>query len=101
MESKLERRMFLGFIYIHILHHAHEHPIYGSWMIEELRTHGYSMSAGTLYPMLHNMEAEGLLHSEKIVVEGKQRKQYTITGYGRTMLRKSQQKLQELTREVW
>lgn len=101
MESKLERRMFLGFIYIHILHHAHEHPIYGSWMIAELRAHGYSMSAGTLYPMLHNMEAEGLLQSEKVVVEGKQRKQYTITDYGCTMLRKSQQKIQELTREVW
>ena len=68
-------------------------------MIEELRTHGYSMSAGTLYPMLHNMEAEGLLHSEKLVVEGKQRKQYTITDSGRTMLRKCQQKLQELTRD--
>ncbi len=58
--------MFLGFIYIHILHHANEHPIYGSWMMDELRTHGYSMSAGTLYPLLHRMEDESLLVSEKL-----------------------------------
>lgn len=100
VESKLERRMFLGFIYIHILHHASEHPIYGSWMIEELQEHGYTMSAGTLYPLLHSMEDEGLLVSEKNVVAGKQRKNYTITSFGKEILAKSQQKLKELVGEV-
>src|SRR5699024_151429 len=100
MESKLERRMFLGFIYIHILHHANEHPVYGSWMIEELQEHGYSMSAGTLYPLLHRMEDESLLVSEKSVVDGKQRKNYTITSFGKEMLAKSQQKLKELVGEI-
>jgi len=31
--------------------------------IEELARHGYKLSAGTLYPMLHDMERKGYLHS--------------------------------------
>lgn len=82
------------------MHHANEHPIYGSWMMDELRTHGYAMSAGTLYPLLHRMEDESLLVSEKTVVAGKQRKNYTITSFGKKMLEKSQQKLKEIVGEI-
>ncbi|MDN6698656.1 MAG: PadR family transcriptional regulator [Staphylococcus equorum] len=46
------------------------------------------------------MEDEGLLVSEKSVVAGKQRKNYTITSFGKAMLVKSQQKLKELVGEV-
>ncbi|MFQ6847965.1 MAG: PadR family transcriptional regulator, partial [Clostridium perfringens] len=56
MQEKVLRKLFLGFIHIHILHHAKVEPFFGSKMIEELREHGYSMSPGTLYPILHNME---------------------------------------------
>ncbi|NJH98977.1 PadR family transcriptional regulator [Staphylococcus hyicus] len=100
MKSKLERRMFLGFIYIHILHHALETPIYGSWMIEELREHGYDMSAGTLYPILHRMEDEGLLETEKVIVNGHQRIHYQCTPFGAQMLQKSKRKLSELLNEI-
>ncbi|WP_234967660.1 helix-turn-helix transcriptional regulator [Pontibaca methylaminivorans] len=34
-------------------------------MIEELARHGYRVSAGTLYPMLHAMERNGYLESER------------------------------------
>ena len=61
MEDKILRKLFLGFIQIHILHHAKEQPIYGLWMLEELREHGYEISAGTLYTILHNMEGDGFL----------------------------------------
>ena len=100
MKSKLERRMFLGFIYIHILHHARQMPIYGSWMIEELRTHGYELSAGTLYPLLHRMEDEGLLETEKVTVEGHQRVLYHCTDFGVEMLHVSKSKLSELLNEL-
>ncbi len=66
MEDKVLRKLFLGFIHIHILHHAKEHPIFGVWMVEELKEHGYNISSGTLYPILHSMESDGLLPSEKI-----------------------------------
>jgi len=36
---------------------ADEEPIYGLAMIEELRRHGYEPSPGTLYPILHSLEA--------------------------------------------
>ena len=53
--------LLTGFIRLHILHHAAEHEIYGQWMIDELAHHGYRLSPGTLYPMLHAMEKKGYL----------------------------------------
>ena len=55
--------LLTGFIRLHILHHAAEHEIYGQWMIDELAHHGYRLSPGTLYPMLHAMEKKGYLTS--------------------------------------
>ena len=57
------RDFFLGFIKIHILHHASKEPVYGLWLIEELGHHGYKLSPGTLYPILHRLEEERLLKS--------------------------------------
>ena len=48
--------LYGGMIYLHILHHANEEPAYGLGIIEELRHHGYEMSSGTLYPLLHGLE---------------------------------------------
>ncbi|MFP0005866.1 PadR family transcriptional regulator [Escherichia sp. WS2690] len=36
-----------------------EEPVFGLGIIEELRRHGYEMSAGTVYPMLHGLEKKG------------------------------------------
>ncbi|KAF5417070.1 MAG: hypothetical protein C5S49_03975 [Candidatus Methanogaster sp.] len=44
------RNIFLGFIRIHILHHASEGEIFGVEMMDELGRHGYLISSGTLYP---------------------------------------------------
>jgi hypothetical protein len=41
MDSRVIRRMFLGFISIHILHHAGQEPVYGAGLIEELGRHGF------------------------------------------------------------
>jgi DNA-binding PadR family transcriptional regulator len=49
------RDFFLGFIRIHVLHHAAEAPVYGLWLIEELGHHGYALSPGTLYPILRDL----------------------------------------------
>ena len=82
MEDRVLRKLFLGFIHIHILHHASEHPVYGTWMVEELHEHGYSISAGTLYPILHGMEQDGLLVRTNELVNGHIRKNYTTTDQG-------------------
>ncbi|TDL31395.1 PadR family transcriptional regulator [Jeotgalibacillus sp. S-D1] len=99
-EDKVLRKLFLGFIHIHILHHANEEPIYGTWMLEELREHGYNISAGTLYPILHSMEKDGLLHKENQNVDGKIRKYYTVTQKGIAVLIEARKKASELFKEI-
>lgn len=100
MEDRILRKLFLGFIQIHILHHAKEHPIYGVWMLEELKGHGYEISSGTLYPILHNMEKDGLLLKKERNVEGKIRKYYTATNKGEEILVEARNKAYELFKEI-
>ncbi|MCM2532297.1 PadR family transcriptional regulator [Neobacillus pocheonensis] len=100
MEERVLRKLFLGFIQIHILHHAKMEPIYGMWMLEELAEHGYNISAGTLYPVLHTLEKEGLLHREDRLVEGKIRKYYTTTSLGAVVLDEARKKAHELFKEI-
>lgn len=100
MEDKVLRKLFLGFIHIHILHHAKEHPVFGAWMLEELREHGYTISPGTLYPILHTMEEDGLLTREDQNVDGKIRKYYTTTEKGNDILIEARKKAYELFKEI-
>lgn len=100
MSDKVLRKLFLGFIHIHILHHAHKEPIYGLWMMEELRHHGYGISAGTLYPILNTMEKDGLLISRDENVEGKIRKYYTTTPEGLVVLEEARKRAYELFKEI-
>lgn len=100
MQDKILRKFFLGFIQIHILHHAKKDPFYGSWMIEELSEHGYDMSPGTLYPLLHNMESTGLLEKDEKLVDGKIRKYYKITDQGVEVLDEARKKAYELFKEI-
>ncbi|SER25420.1 DNA-binding transcriptional regulator, PadR family [Gracilibacillus ureilyticus] len=100
MEDRVLRKLFLGFIQIHILHHAKEHPIFGLWMLEELREHGYNISSGTLYPILHSMETDGLLEKEEKNVEGKIRKYYRATEKGEAVLKEARAKAYELFKEI-
>lgn len=100
MKDQILRKFFLGFIQIHILHHAKKEPFYGSWMIDELKHHGYDMSPGTLYPLLHSMESSGLLIKEERNVSGKIRKYYTITRTGIEVLDEARKKAYELFKEM-
>jgi hypothetical protein len=60
MEKRLDDRdLYGGLIRLHVLHHANDEPMYGHWMIEELRRHGYHIEPGTMYPLLHGLEAKG------------------------------------------
>lgn len=94
------REFFLGFIRIHILHHASEKAICGIEIMRELRRHGYKVSPGTLYPTLHALEREGYLRSSSAVEKGKARKYYTATRKGAAALEKSRAKIKELMKEV-
>lgn len=100
MQRPIIRKLFLGFIQIHILHHAKKEPFFGVWMMEELKEHGYQISAGTLYPILHSMETSGLLEKEDRLVEGKIRKYYKITESGDGVLQEAKVKAYELFKEI-
>ncbi len=92
---------FTSFIELHILHHASEKPVYGLWLIQELGEHGYRISPGTLYPLLHGMESSGLLRNRNSVFNGKIRKYYSITPKGKRHLRRAKRQVGELIHEVF
>src|SRR5215469_16853949 len=78
-----DRDLYSGLIRLHVLHHACEAPVFGLGMVEELARHGYQISPGTLYPILHGLEKKGYLRS-RIERNGKsQRKIYHATAKGR------------------
>ena len=52
-------------------------------MIDELGRHGYRLSAGTLYPILHGMERQGYLRSQRTQTGGRTRRLYRVTPAGR------------------
>jgi PadR family transcriptional regulator PadR len=94
------RETFLGFIRVHLLHHAAKEPFFGTEMIAELKRHGYVLSPGTLYPILHALEEAGYLRSEQQVVNGKVRRYYRGTAKGLKALAKLKAKVRELIEEV-
>jgi PadR family transcriptional regulator PadR len=94
------QELLSGLIRIHILYHACREPIFGLGMIEELQHHGYKMSAGTLYPMLHGLESRGLLRSEKVCLGGRIRRVYKATASGQEALAKAKEKVKLLLGEL-
>jgi DNA-binding PadR family transcriptional regulator len=96
----LTKIFFGGFVRMHVLYHAVREPIYGVEMMEELARHGYEVGAGTMYPMLHQLEQAGYLTSYSEVVTGKQRKYYRATLEGARALDEAKAKLRELVKEV-
>ena len=89
-----------GAVQLHVLHHAAEGEVHGSWITEELARHGHRISPGTLYPTLHRMEEEGLLRSRTKTVEGRRLRIYTATPRGRRALEQARHTLRELADEL-
>ncbi|MGH7617491.1 MAG: PadR family transcriptional regulator [Gemmatimonadaceae bacterium] len=97
-----DRDLFAGLIRLHLLHHASEEPIFGLGMIEELGRHGYHMSAGTLYPILHSLESRGYLRSTiRQTPDARRRRVYRITPAGRRALAEAKLKVRELFGELF
>ena len=70
-----------------------EKDMYGYEMTETLRERSqnvFELKAGTLYPLLHSMEAKELLSVYEKEVGGKVRKYYSITKQGRKVLAEKQ-----------
>jgi DNA-binding PadR family transcriptional regulator len=93
--------LYSGLIRLHILYHAAREPIFGLGIIEELARHGYRLSPGTLYPMLHALEEADYLRSRPRSVDGKIRRNYLITAKGRAALADAKEKVRELFGELF
>jgi DNA-binding PadR family transcriptional regulator len=96
--SKLDiddRSLYSGLIRLHILHRAAAKPLYGIWIAEELARHGYKMSAGTLYPILHGLERKGYLRSHEERHGRSAQRVYDVTRLGRKALRTARKRVQE------
>lgn len=96
-----DKDLYAGLIRLHVLHHAAAEPVYGGWIIEELRRHGYRLSPGTLYPMLHGLERKGYLKSQKEGAGKRARRFYTATPKGRAALSAAKEKVRELFGELF
>ena len=95
-----DQDLLSGLIRIHILYHACKEGIFGLGMIEELQRHGYKLSAGTLYPMLHGLERRGLLRSKKTRFGRRSRRVYRATATGRKALAEAREKVKLLLGEL-
>jgi len=97
----IEREILLSLWKVHILHHAGQGPVYGQWVIRELRRHGYEVSPGTLYPLLARLERRGWLRSKVGPGGGgRARRDYLLTEQGKAVLEHLRVQLEELYREV-
>ena len=94
------KNLYNGFIRIHIIYHAVKEQICGIEIIKELQRHGYTVSPGTIYPILHKMNQDNLLNSHTETINGKRRIYYKATTKGKNVLEQAQGKIKELYNEV-
>jgi DNA-binding PadR family transcriptional regulator len=99
--SDIDHDLYSGLIRLHVLHHAvHEPPVFGLGMIEELAHHGYRISPGSLYPLLHGLEKKGYLRSSEHKNGRSVRRVYHATPKGRRALAALKTKVRELFEEL-
>ena len=98
------RDWLLGNIDPLLLYLTSQQPMYGYQIIKELetRSQGYfKFKEGTLYPVLHRLEKEGLIRGQwQILPSGRQRKYYHITDKGRSVLVERQSQWREFFNAV-
>ena len=100
ISRQIHRDFIQGMVKIFMLHQASLGPIYGNKMSKTLRSIGYQISPGSLYPLLHTLEKSGLFHSRIRVFKGRLRKYYELTEQGHLCLSELRQDLGELVQTV-
>ncbi|MEF3301758.1 PadR family transcriptional regulator [Paenibacillus sp. GYB003] len=83
---RLNKELLKGSTGTMILSLLERRDLYGYELIKELERKSagvFALKEGTLYPILHAMEAEGWVESYWIEASGRKRKYYRITQAGR------------------
>jgi PadR family transcriptional regulator, regulatory protein PadR len=89
-----------GLIELHVLYHAAEEEIFGLGMLKELKGHGYRISPGTLYPLLHRLMHRGYLTVREVRLGRARRRLYRATPRGYRALASLRHHVRELTVEL-
>jgi PadR family transcriptional regulator, regulatory protein PadR len=95
-----DKDLYSGLIRLHVLHHACGGEVFGLDIIEELARHGYKMSPGTMYPILHGLEKRGYVKSTEFRSGKVRRRLYRATPAGRKALKAARQKVRDLFGEL-
>ena len=88
---QLSQELIKGTVIPVVLSLLKDHPRYGYEMVQlvNARTNGaLNWSEGTLYPVLHKLEADGLLKAEWRDEGNRRRKYYALSASGRRELRR-------------
>ena len=80
-----------------------DEPLHGYAVIEALRARSegaFDLAEGTVYPVLHRLEADGLLTSSWSTAAGRRRRVYRLSRRGRAALGRQRAEWQEFARAV-
>jgi PadR family transcriptional regulator, regulatory protein PadR len=80
-----------------------DEPLHGYAVIEALRRRSegaFELAEGTLYPVLHRLEADGLLASSWSEAAGRRRRVYRVTRNGRRVLARRREEWSSFVRAV-
>jgi len=101
---KLERELLKGVAPVVVLEILSRGAMYGyelSGAIARRSGDILTLGRGTLYPLLYNLEAKGLIKGEwQDADSGRKRRYYAITGKGEEKLATQKQQLQQLQQAV-
>lgn len=101
---RIERELMRGAGPLAVLKLLERREMYGYELVEALdKTTGgvLAMGQSTLYPMLYNLEAKGLIEASWRDGEGgRERKYYSLTGKGRTRLAADSEQFTRLTQAL-
>ena len=87
---KVSKELLKGSTDLLVLTLIEKEPMYGYQMIKKLKEKSnnvFEFKEGTLYPILHSLEEEGLISSYWDDTTGKKRKYYAITTKGKKSLK--------------
>lgn len=99
----VDKTLISGSVTMLLLKLLSEKDMYGYEMIATLRERSnnvFELKAGSLYPLLHNMEEKDLVVSFEKEVLGKIRKYYSLTKEGKKALKHKEEEWKEYTQAV-
>lgn len=101
---KIDKSLLSGSTTMLILKLIEKKDMYGYQMIDELSKQSnniFELKAGTLYPLLHNLEKRQMVHSYEVKADSsKVRKYYSITKKGRGLLKEKHNEWSKYTNTV-